>query len=89
MKYEGGSATSGYYVSDLIHLDNITGTKEISYSPASVVFGCSTSKSGPVNKSDRAVDGMFGFGQQGFSVVSQLSSQGVIPNSFSHCLWSR
>ncbi|KAK6144285.1 hypothetical protein DH2020_021105 [Rehmannia glutinosa] len=35
---------------------------------------------------NRAVDGIFGFGQQGMSVISQLSSQGIVPNSFSHCL---
>ncbi|GFP94423.1 aspartic proteinase-like protein 2 [Phtheirospermum japonicum] len=37
-------------------------------------------------KPDRAVDGIFGFGQQGLSVISQLSSQGITPNAFSHCL---
>lgn len=37
-------------------------------------------------KSDRAVDGIFGFGQQGMSVISQLASQGLAPRVFSHCL---
>lgn len=37
-------------------------------------------------KSDRAVDGIFGFGQQGMSVISQLASQGIAPRVFSHCL---
>lgn len=37
-------------------------------------------------KSDRAVDGIFGFGQQEMSVVSQLYSQGIAPKVFSHCL---
>lgn len=32
------------------------------------------------------VDGIFGFGHQGISVISQLISQGVSPNAFSHCL---
>ncbi|KAI3771418.1 hypothetical protein L6452_02582 [Arctium lappa] len=35
--------------------------------------------------SDRAVDGIFGFGQQGLSIFAQLSSQGISPDSFSHC----
>ncbi|GFP86505.1 aspartic proteinase-like protein 2 [Phtheirospermum japonicum] len=39
-----------------------------------------------VMKPDRAVDGIFSFGQQGLSVISQLSSQGITPNAFSHCL---
>lgn len=50
------------------------------------LHSCSTSQSGDLTKPDRAVDGIFGFGQQGLSVISQLSSQGVTPNAFSHCL---
>jgi hypothetical protein len=37
-------------------------------------------------KSDRAVDGIFGFGQHQLSVISQLYSLGVSPKTFSHCL---
>lgn len=47
---------------------------------------CSTSQTGDLVKSDRAVDGIFGFGQQGMSVISQLASQGLAPRVFSHCL---
>lgn len=47
---------------------------------------CSTSASGVLQKTDRAVDGIFGFGQQEMSVISQLSSQGIAPKVFSHCL---
>lgn len=47
---------------------------------------CSTSQTGDLTKPDRAVDGIFGFGQQSMSVISQLSTQGVTPNVFSHCL---
>lgn len=39
-----------------------------------------------LQKTDRAVDGIFGFGQQEMSVISQLSSQGIAPKVFSHCL---
>lgn len=49
-------------------------------------YRCSTLQTGDLTKSDRAVDGIFGFGQQGMSVISQLSSQGVAPKVFSHCL---
>ncbi|XP_052187152.1 aspartic proteinase 36-like [Diospyros lotus] len=85
-QYGDGSGTSGYYVSDMMHLDAIVGNSLTSNSSAPVVFGCSTSQTGDLTKSDRAVDGIFGFGQQGLSVISQLSSQGVTPNAFSHCL---
>ncbi|KAK1373534.1 hypothetical protein POM88_029727 [Heracleum sosnowskyi] len=47
---------------------------------------CSTSRSGGLTKQKGAVDGIFGFGQQGLSVVSQLSSKAITPDSFSHCL---
>ncbi|KAL2557426.1 Eukaryotic aspartyl protease family protein [Forsythia ovata] len=85
-QYGDGSGTSGYYISDLIYLDTTGGNSLTSNSSSPVIFGCSTSHMGDLTKSDRAVDGIFGFGQQGLSVISQLSSLGVTPNAFSHCL---
>uniref|UniRef100_K4ATW8 Xylanase inhibitor N-terminal domain-containing protein n=1 Tax=Solanum lycopersicum TaxID=4081 RepID=K4ATW8_SOLLC len=35
---------------------------------------------------DGAVDGILGFSQQRLSIISQLSSHGISPKSFSHCL---
>ncbi|KGN46902.1 aspartic proteinase-like protein 2 [Cucumis sativus] len=85
-QYGDGSGTSGYYVMDMIHLDVVIDSSVTSNSSASVVFGCSTSQTGDLTKSDRAVDGIFGFGQQDLSVISQLSSRGIAPKVFSHCL---
>ncbi|GMP98910.1 hypothetical protein CsSME_00046612 [Camellia sinensis var. sinensis] len=85
-QYRDGSGTSGYYVSDMMHLNTVVGNSLTSNTSASVVFGCSTSQTGNLTKSDIAVDGIFGFGQQGLSIISQLSSQGITPNAFSHCL---
>ncbi|XP_027345943.1 aspartic proteinase-like protein 2 [Abrus precatorius] len=85
-QYGDGSGTSGYYVSDLMHFASIFEGSLMTNSSASVVFGCSNLQSGDLTKSDRAVDGIFGFGQQGMSVISQLSSQGIAPRVFSHCL---
>ncbi|KAK9068595.1 hypothetical protein SSX86_012710 [Deinandra increscens subsp. villosa] len=85
-QYGDGSGTSGFYVSDQIHLDTIVGDSTSSNASASIVFGCSMTQTGDLTKSDRAVDGIFGFGQQGLSVIAQLSSQGVAPDAFSHCL---
>lgn len=53
-----------------------------------ILFGnrCSTYQSGDLTKTDKAIDGIFGFGQQGLSVISQLSSRGITPKVFSHCL---
>ncbi|XP_015882064.2 aspartic proteinase 36 isoform X2 [Ziziphus jujuba] len=84
--YGDGSGSSGYYVSDLFYLDTADGDSVTSNSSASIVFGCSTSLTGELMKPDRAVDGIFGFGQQEMSVISQLSSQGIAPKVFSHCL---
>ncbi|KVH90503.1 Aspartic peptidase [Cynara cardunculus var. scolymus] len=47
---------------------------------------CSTYQSGSLTKPDKAVDGIFGFGQRGLSIVSQLASRGITPKVFSHCL---
>ncbi|XP_057804816.1 aspartic proteinase 36-like [Salvia miltiorrhiza] len=85
-QYGDGSGTSGYYVYDSMYFDSIVGNSLASNNSAPVVFGCSTSQTGDLTKPDRAVDGIFGFGQQGLSVISQLSSQGITPYSFSHCL---
>lgn len=47
---------------------------------------CSTYQSGDLTKTDKAVDGIFGFGPGQLSVISQLSSRGITPRVFSHCL---
>ncbi|KAJ0963134.1 hypothetical protein J5N97_028256 [Dioscorea zingiberensis] len=85
-QYGDGSGTSGFYVSDTLYFGTINGDEQTVNSSATVIFGCSNSQSGDLTKSDRAVDGIFGFGQQELSVISQLSSQGVAPKVFSHCL---
>ncbi|KAL3326653.1 hypothetical protein AABB24_037377 [Solanum stoloniferum] len=84
--YGDNSGTTGYYVSDLIYFDTVLGTSLTANSSSPIVFGCSTSQSGVLTKMDRAIDGIFGLGQQGLSVISQLSSHGISPKVFSHCL---
>ncbi|KAK8562241.1 hypothetical protein V6N13_019729 [Hibiscus sabdariffa] len=85
-QYGDGSGTSGYYVSDLLHFDTILEGSMTANSTSPITFGCSMLQTGDLTKSDRAVDGIFGLGQQGLSVISQLSSQGTAPKVFSHCL---
>lgn len=41
---------------------------------------------GDLTKSTKALDGIFGFGRQDTSVISQLSSRKITPKVFSHCL---
>ncbi|XP_022767217.1 aspartic proteinase-like protein 2 isoform X2 [Durio zibethinus] len=64
----------------------ILGQSWIANSSALIVFGCSTYQSGDLTKTDKAVDGIFGFGRGDLSVISQLSSRGITPRVFSHCL---
>ncbi|XP_074286173.1 aspartic proteinase 36 [Silene latifolia] len=85
-QYGDGSGTEGYYVSDMLRLTTVVGGDALTNSSAKVIFGCSVTQTGDLTKTDRAVDGIFGFGQQAMSVVTQLSSQGVAPAAFSHCL---
>ncbi|XP_013637060.1 PREDICTED: aspartic proteinase-like protein 2 isoform X1 [Brassica oleracea var. oleracea] len=85
-RYGDGSGTSGYYMSDTFYFDAVLGVSLVANSSAPIVFGCSTYQSGDLTKSDKAVDGIFGFGRGKLSVVSQLSSRGITPPVFSHCL---
>ncbi|TQE01352.1 hypothetical protein C1H46_013032 [Malus baccata] len=47
---------------------------------------CSTTVSGLLAKAKLSLNGILGLSQGPLSVVSQLSSQGITPNVFSHCL---
>ncbi|XP_042431017.1 aspartic proteinase 36-like [Zingiber officinale] len=85
-QYGDGSGTAGFYVHDIMHLDTVTANSESLNSSAQIVFGCSNSQTGDLSKSDKAVGGILGFGQNGLSVISQLSAMGVAPPVFSHCL---
>jgi hypothetical protein len=85
-KYGDGSGTAGHYVSDMLYFNAILGESMIANSSAIIVFGCSTTQSGDLTKPDKAIDGIFGFGQGDLSVISQLSSRGITPRVFSHCL---
>ncbi|XP_060211952.1 aspartic proteinase 36-like [Lycium barbarum] len=50
-------------------------------------YRCAVSaQPGDLTMMDRVIDGIFGFGRHGLSVISQLSSRGISPRVFSHCL---
>ncbi|CAI0469287.1 unnamed protein product [Linum tenue] len=85
-QYGDGSATSGVYITDTFYFDSILSGSMIANSSALIAFGCSTYQGGDLTKTDKAVDGIFGFGQGALSVISQLSSRGITPRVFSHCL---
>ncbi|KAM0068420.1 putative nepenthesin [Helianthus debilis subsp. tardiflorus] len=71
-QYGDGSGTSGYYVSDYMHLNTIGLDSASSNSSANVVFGCSTSQSGDLTKTDRAVEGIFGGSGGGILIIGQI-----------------
>ncbi|CAH9094764.1 unnamed protein product [Cuscuta europaea] len=83
--YGDGGETAGYHIADKIHLDMINGNKSAS-SVIPIVFGCSTYQLGYLTQSNLALDGIFGFNRNKMSIISQLSSEGVVPKVFSHCL---
>ncbi|WCJ17797.1 Eukaryotic aspartyl protease family protein [Euphorbia peplus] len=74
--YNGCHSTSGLQMIDDDAI-TVSGGSVTSNSSAPVVFVCSISQTGDLIKSERAVDGIFGFGQQSMS-ISQLSSQGPL-----------
>ncbi|KAI3683835.1 hypothetical protein L1987_84350 [Smallanthus sonchifolius] len=84
--YADNSGTSGYYITDVLYFDTVVDPSMTTNSSALITFGCSTHQSGDLTKSDKAMDGIFGFGQHGLSVISQLSAKGITPKVFSHCL---
>ncbi|XP_019452715.1 PREDICTED: aspartic proteinase-like protein 2 isoform X2 [Lupinus angustifolius] len=86
VQYVEGSMTSGYFVSDLLHLANIVEGSVAPKSSVPLFFGCSNLRTENLTSSEIALDGIFGFGKHEVSFISQLHSQGVAPKVFSHCL---
>ncbi|XP_010528649.1 PREDICTED: aspartic proteinase-like protein 2 [Tarenaya hassleriana] len=84
--YGDGSTSDGDFMRDNLTLDQVTGNLQTTPLANQVVFGCGSNQSGQLGQTDSAVDGIMGFGQSNTSVISQLSSAGVVKRIFSHCL---
>lgn len=84
--YGDGSTTSGYFVEDTFHYDQVSGNLQTTSGNGSIVFGCGAKQSGQLTSSDEALDGIMGFGQANSSVLSQLATAGKVQKMFSHCL---
>ncbi|KAK4763828.1 hypothetical protein SAY87_013266 [Trapa incisa] len=84
--YGDGSTTSGYFVEDNIHLNQVSGNFHSSLTSANVKFGCAKKQTGDLGSSDGALSGLIGFGQANSSVLSQLASAGKVKKIFAHCL---
>ncbi|XP_044344360.1 aspartic proteinase 36 isoform X1 [Triticum aestivum] len=80
------SNTTGYYISDVAHLEILNAVGHTSSAPATIIFGCSTLRSGEL--AEAKFDGILTFAPHQMSFSSQLHSQGLIPGVFSLCLKS-
>ncbi|XP_019443419.1 PREDICTED: aspartic proteinase-like protein 2 isoform X2 [Lupinus angustifolius] len=86
VQYEDGGETSGYIISDLMHVADISEGLVAPNSSVPLVFGCSNMRTGRLTSYESALDGIFGFGKDDTSLISQLYSQGKASRVFSHCL---
>ncbi|XP_044499951.1 aspartic proteinase 36-like isoform X2 [Mangifera indica] len=85
--YRDGSSTAGYFVSDFVQYDRVSGDLQTTASNGSVIFGCGVRQSGDLDSSnEEALDGILGFGKSNSSLISQLASSGRVRKMFAHCL---
>ncbi|KAA8533405.1 hypothetical protein F0562_031161 [Nyssa sinensis] len=84
--YGDRSSTAGYFVSDNVQLNRVSGNLQTTSMNGSVSFGCGDKQSGQLGSSSGALDGILGFGQANSSMISQLASAGKVKKNFAHCL---
>ncbi|XP_031270728.1 aspartic proteinase-like protein 2 isoform X1 [Pistacia vera] len=85
--YGDGSSTAGYFVSDVVQYDRVSGDLQTTATNGSIIFGCGARQSGDLDSSnEEALDGILGFGKSNSSLISQLSSSGRVRKMFAHCL---
>jgi hypothetical protein len=84
-QYGDGSSTKGYFVSDVLTFQQV-GNSSNGNATASIYFGCGTTQSGNLLTTDRALDGLMGFGQAAIAVPTQLAAQAKVGQVFAHCL---
>ncbi|CAA6667956.1 unnamed protein product [Spirodela intermedia] len=76
--YGDGSGTNGYFVTDNLHYNQVTGDHQSGQVNASITFGCGAQQFGDLGSSSGALDGILGFGQSNSSMISQLASAGNV-----------
>ncbi|GJN21054.1 hypothetical protein PR202_gb08500 [Eleusine coracana subsp. coracana] len=86
ISYGDGSSTTGFFVSDVLRYDQVTGDGRTAPANASVTFGCGAQLGGDLGSSSQALDGILGFGQSNSSMLSQLAAAGKVRKIFAHCL---
>ncbi|KAJ8755472.1 hypothetical protein K2173_019270 [Erythroxylum novogranatense] len=85
--YGDGSSTAGYFVSDFVQYDSVSGDLQTTATNGSIMFGCGARQSGDLAASnEEALDGILGFGKANSSLISQLAATGNVKKIFAHCL---
>ncbi|CAO1939067.1 unnamed protein product [Urochloa humidicola] len=84
--YGDGSSTTGFFITDTLQFDQVTGDGQTQPGNGSVTFGCGAQQGGDLGTSNQALDGIIGFGQANTSMLSQLAAAGKVKKIFSHCL---
>ncbi|KAJ6850135.1 aspartic proteinase-like protein 2 [Iris pallida] len=82
--YGDGSSSGGYLVRDVVQYNQVSGDHQTIAANASIAFGCGALQTG--EETDDAVDGLLGFGQANYSMISQMASSGKVRKIFAHCL---
>ncbi|RZC47315.1 hypothetical protein C5167_040272 [Papaver somniferum] len=86
IQYGDGSGSTGYFVKDVIGLDQVSGNLQTTIGNSSIIFGCGMRQTGNLASSTGALDGLIGFGASSISMLSQIASSGKVKKKFAHCL---
>ncbi|XP_020575038.1 aspartic proteinase-like protein 2 [Phalaenopsis equestris] len=86
VQYVDGSSTSGFFVTDYLQYNQVSGNHQTGTANSTVTFGCGAQQSGDLGSSSEALDGILGFGQSNSSMLSQLALAGKVRKIFAHCL---
>ncbi|PWZ25835.1 Aspartic proteinase-like protein 2 [Zea mays] len=84
--YGDGSSTTGFYVTDFVQYNQVSGNGQTTPSNVSITFGCGAQLGGDLGSSSQALDGILGFGQSDASMLSQLAAARKVRKIFAHCL---
>ncbi|VAI78469.1 unnamed protein product [Triticum turgidum subsp. durum] len=86
ISYGDGSSTTGFFVTDFLQYNQVSGNSQTTPANTSITFGCGAKIGGDLGSSSQALDGILGFGQSNSSMLSQLAAAGKVRKVFAHCL---
>ncbi|KAE8815874.1 Aspartic proteinase-like protein 2 [Hordeum vulgare] len=86
ISYGDGNSTTGFFVTDFLQYNQVSGNSQTTLANTSITFGCGAKIGGDLGSSSQALDGILGFGQSNSSMLSQLAAAGKVRKVFAHCL---